>query len=141
MINRIFFIVTISSTILSCSNNPNSDKTIDVADNRIPLRTDTINIVKLTDTLVIYEGTCRGCAFEHSTDFAISDSMNMIKLTDIVTTDNSSPDMAGGSVSKDLILVPQKAGVTVIKMYKFLTPEKAAADSARFTSYKIEVKQ
>jgi hypothetical protein len=135
--SKIFFIALISIVVTSCSNNT---KDI-VADNRIALRTDTINTVKLTDTLVIFESTCRGCAYERSTDFAISDSMNIIKLFDIITTDNSPTDMDGGSISKDLILVPVKAGSTSIKVYKFWAQEKTAKDSANFTSYKIEVKQ
>jgi hypothetical protein len=121
----------------SCNN---STKDI-VADNRIALRTDTINTVKLTDTLIIFESTCRGCAYERSTDFSISDSMNIIKLADIITTDNSPADMDGGSISKDLILVPVKTGTTNLKLYKFWSQEKTAKDSANFTSYKIEVKQ
>ena len=141
--NKIFFTVFSSMALISCTNNSKNvvnDKT-DVADNKISLRTDTVNLVKLTDTLVIYESTCRGCAYETSTNFAISDSMNIIKLADIVTPDNSLPDMAGGSISKNLILVPVKTGTTNIKVYKFWTMEKAAKDSARFASYKIEVKQ
>jgi hypothetical protein len=128
----------ISIAVISCTNN--SKEIVDV-DNKISLKPDTINAVKLTDTLVIYESTCRGCAYERSTNFAISDSMNIIKLADIITTDNSPADMDGGSISKDLLLVPQKTGATIIKLYKFWKQEKAAEDSARFTSYKIEVKQ
>ena len=139
-----FFLVII--TAVSCNNKTiERDKTIEedktIADNRISLQTDTLNVVKLTDTLVIYESTCRGCAYESSTNFAIADSMNIIKLADIVTTDNSPADMDGGSISKDLILVPQKTGTTIIKLYKFWKEEKTAADSARFVSYKIEVGQ
>lgn len=134
--NKMFFVIFACMVAVSCTNN-----TEHVADNRIALRTDTINAVKLTDTLVIFESTCRGCAYERSTNFAISDSLNMIKLTDIVTTDNSPADMDGGSISKDLILVPVKTGSTNIKVYKFWKEEKTAADSARFTSYKIEVKE
>jgi hypothetical protein len=134
---KIFFIALVSIAVISCNNN---SKDV-VADNRIALRTDTLNIVKLTDTLVIFESTCRGCAYERSTNFAISDSMNIIKLSDIVTTDNSPADMDGGSISKDLILVPVKTGITNMKLYKFWSEEKTARDSARFVSYKIEVKQ
>jgi hypothetical protein len=134
--NKIFFILFASIAVISCTNN-----TKEVVDNRITLRTDTINIVKLTDILVIYESTCRGCEYEKSTNFAISDSMNIIKLEDVVTTDNSPSNMDGGSINKDLILVPVKPGTTNIKVYKFWQQEKKAADSARFTSYKIEVKQ
>jgi hypothetical protein len=136
MIKIISFIL-VSMAVISCNNNPKDV----VTDNRIALRTDTINIVKLTDTLVIYESTCRGCAYERSTNFAISDSMNMIRLMDVITTDNSPADMDGGSINKDLVLVPVKPGTTIMKLFKFWTEEKAAADSARFVSYKIEVKQ
>ena len=133
--SKIFFIALASMVVTSCTNN-----TKDVVDYRIALRTDTINVVKLTDTLVIFESTCRGCEFERSTNFAINDSMNIIKLADVITTDNSPADMDGGSISKDLILVPVKPGTTIMKLYKFWTVEKTAKDSARFTSYKIEVK-
>jgi len=135
--NKLFFVVLVSIIVTSCNNNTKDV----VADNRIALRTDTINTVKLTDTLVIYESTCRGCAYERSTNFAISDSMDIIKLADIITTDNSPADMDGGSINKDLILVPAKVGTTNIKVYKFWSQQKTAKDSANFASYKIEVKQ
>ena len=141
MMNKYFFIVIVSIALINCNNNAKDIVENNVVDNKISLKTDTINIVKLADTLVIYESTCRGCAYEGSTNFGISDSMNIIKLADIVTTDNSSPNMTGGSISKDLILVPKKTGTTIIKLYKFWRHEKTAEDSARFTSYKIEVKQ
>ena len=138
MINKIFFTLLVSAAIISCSNNPKSDKTKDT-DKRISLHSDTVNVVKLTDTLVIYESVCRGCAYETSTNFAITDSMNIIKLADIITTDNNPSNMDGGSISKDLIFVAQKPGTTVIKVYTLLF--KNPADSTNFTSYKIEVKQ
>jgi hypothetical protein len=122
-------------TVLGCTN---SEKVI--TDNKVALRQDTLNIVKLTDSLVIHESACRGCKYEASTNFAISDSMHMILLKDVITTDNNSPDMDGGNVSKDLVLVPVKKGITSIRLYKFLNPDGTAEDSARFTSYKIEVK-
>jgi hypothetical protein len=134
---RIYFIMLVSIALVSCNNN--STKVIE--DNRIALYTDTLNVVKLTDTLVIFQATCRGCEYERSTNFAISDSMNIVKLEDVITTDNSPDDMDGGSVSKDLILVPLKPGITIMKLYKFWTMEKTAKDSVRFTTYKIEVKQ
>lgn len=134
---RILFFALVSTAFVCCNNNSREV----IEDNRIALQTDTLNIVKLTDTLVIYQATCRGCAYERSTNFAISDSMDIIKLTDVITTDNSPADMDGGSISKDLVLVPQKTGITNIKLYKFWKQEKTAEDSARFTLYKIEVKQ
>jgi hypothetical protein len=141
--NKILLTLFVTMSVMGCSNNPKDivEDEKDIPDNRISLSTDTINVVKLTDTLVIYQSTCRGCAYEKSANFAISDSMNMIKLADIITTDNNPDNMDGGSISKDLILVPQKTGITIIKLYKFWTQEKTAADSARFASYKIEVKQ
>ena len=132
---KLFLFLFISIVIFGCTNNNK-----DVADNKIALRTDTINVVKLSDTLVIYASTCRGCEYERSTNFAISDSMNLIKLIDVNTIDNSPSGMDGGSVAKDLILVPIKTGITNIKLYKFWTMEKTAKDSARFKSYQIEVK-
>lgn len=125
--------------LFSCTNQAKEKE--EVTDNRIALRTDTLNVVKLTDTLVIYESTCRGCAYETSTSFAISDSMNIVKLADIITTDNSPADMDGGSIRKDLVLVPQKTGIARIKLYKFWKQEKTAEDSARFATYTIEVTQ
>ncbi len=135
---KLFFLFFISVTFFSCTNN--NKEAVEI-DNKIALRTDTLNVVKLTDTLIIYESTCRGCKYEVSTNFTIDDSMNLIKLSDIVTTDNSPADMSGGSISKDLILVPVKPGVTIMKLYKFWTEEKTAKDSTGFASYKIEVKQ
>lgn len=137
---KVLFLLLIAVTVFSCTNHT-TEKSKEIADNRIALRTDTLNTVKLTDTLVIYENTCRGCAYESSTSFAISDSMDIIKLADIVTTDNSPADMDGGSISKDLVLIPQKTGITKMKLYKFWKQEKTAEDSARFTTYTIEVKQ
>ena len=104
------------------------------------LRADTINVVKLFDTLVINESTCRGCAYEESTHFEIKDSLDIIKLLDIITTDNNPPDMDGGSISKDLILAPVKTGTTSVKLYKFWKRDLKPEDSARFTTYKIEVR-
>ena len=145
--NKIFFIVVACIALVSCNNSTKDidengvDDKKDIPDNRISLNTDTINVVKLTDTLVIYESTCRGCAYETSTNFGISDSMNLVKLADIITTDNSPADMQGGSISKDLILLPIKTGVTKIKLYKFWRMDKTSNDSTRFATYDIEVTQ
>lgn len=133
---KLFFTALVMMSIISCNNS-----TKDVVDNGISLKTDTINVVKLSDTLVIHESTCRGCAYEASTNFSISDSMNMIKLVDVITTDNNPPEMDGGSISKKLVLVPIKTGITNMKLYKFWAQEKTAKDSALFTSFKIEVRQ
>ena len=134
-----FILVIISALfILSCTDNKKEN--VIKEDNRMALHTDTLNVVKLTDTVVIYESTCRGCAFEGSTSFEISDSLGIIKLYDIITEDNNPSDMDGGSISKTLVLVPTKIGTTTFKLYKFWKHERTAEDSARFSSYSIEVK-
>ncbi len=108
---------------------------------KVSLRTDTLNVVKLGDTLVIYESTCRGCAYESSTAFAVKDSFDIVKLLRVETIDNNSPDMAGGSVSKHLILVPVKSGKAILKMYKFWKGIPSdMSDSLPFTPYQIEVR-
>jgi hypothetical protein len=110
-------------------------------DTKVSLRTDTLNVVKLGDTLIIYESTCRGCAYESSTAFAIKDSFDIVKLLNVETTDNNSPDMNGGSISKNLILVPARTGKTILKMYKFWKEVPSNMnDSLPFTRYQIEVR-
>lgn len=123
---------------LSC--NSDEKKLQSIKDNKISLRTDTVNVVKLSDTLVINESTCRGCAYEQSTHFDISDSMKLIRLQGIVTTDKNSSDMSGGNVSKQLILLPINTGTTTIKLYKFWKQEETAKDSANAASYKLEIR-
>jgi hypothetical protein len=132
---KVFPIIIVVILLFSCSNNNKET----VTDNKVSLHTDTVNTVKLTDTLVIYESTCRGCAYENSTDFEIKDSLGIVKLLSIVTTDNNTPDMNGGSISKDLVLVPVKTGTTTIKLFKYYRQKTTAADSANFTPYTIQV--
>ena len=133
------FLFPVAVGFLLCCTNAKKEA-VGIKDNKVMLRTDTINVVKLSDTLVIYESTCRACKFEQSTHFDISDSLGIIKLLNIVTTDNNPQDMNGGSVSKDLILAPQKTGSTTFRLYKFWGPETAAKDSAMFTTYTVEVR-
>jgi hypothetical protein len=133
------FLFPVAVVFLLCCTNAKKEIT-GTTDNKLMLRTDTINVVRLSDTLVIYESTCRGCKFEQSTRFDISDSLGIIKLLNTVTTDNNPPDMDGGSVSKDLILAPQKTGSTSFRLYKFWGPETASKDSAMFTTYAVEVR-
>lgn len=141
MMNKIGLAIVMVSLFASCSNKKKEKLVVETKDNKIALHSDTLNVVKLTDTMVIYESTCRGCAYEQSTHFDISDSMGLVKLYDVVTTDNNPPDMAGGNVSKTLVLVPLKTGSTIIKMYKFWEGRAVtAADSSIFTRYAIEVK-
>lgn len=101
------------------------------------LRQDTVNVVKLSDTLIIFEGTCRGCQYEH--DFFIKDTADIISLVSIDTKDYNSPDVDGGSMDKNIILKPLKTGKTTFKLYKFFGPERSAEDSARAINYPVEV--
>jgi hypothetical protein len=126
--------------ILVVSACNDSKKDVAKKDNRIYLQTDTINVVKLSDTLVIAESTCRGCAVESSTAFAIKDSLQIVKLDGVETHDNNPEGMSGGNVSKLLVIVPVKTGITNIKMYKFWKGVPSEMnDSLPFTAYKIEV--
>src|SRR5690242_11880965 len=138
MMKRLLFVSFAIIVLLSCNNK--KKETAEASDNRIALHSDTVNVVRLTDTLVIYESTCRGCAYESSTRFDIADSLGLVKLEKIITTDNNSPDMAGGNISKQLVLVPVKTGRTIIKMYKFWKEPATPEDSAKFVPYIIEVK-
>ena len=136
---KVLALVVVVSFFFNCINKKN--KEAEQKDTKVSLRTDTLNVVKLGDTLVIYESTCRGCAYESSTAFAIKDSFDIVKLLRVETTDNNSPDMAGGSVSKNLILVPAKSGMTTLKMYKFWKGVPSSMnDSLPFTPYQIEVR-
>lgn len=107
--------------------------------NKVYLTKDKLNVAKRTDTLVIHENTCRGCAYEYSTHFDINDSSGIVKLDKIVTTDDNRSDGAGGTVNKDLFLIPLKAGSTKIKLYKYYNQKATAIDSAHYTVYSIEV--
>ena len=130
--------VIVLLSLVACNNKgkePEKRK-----DTRVALRSDTTNVVKLTDTLLINESTCRGCAYEVSTRFSISDSMGIVQLLRVETTDNNSPDIAGGNVQKDLVLVLLKTGTTTIKQYKFYGSEPQAKDSANFNRYTIDVR-
>lgn len=124
--------------ICSCANNKN--ESVDEYETMVVLHSDTLNIIKLTDSLIIHEHACRGCAYEESTHFDISDSTGIMQLAKVITTDNNPADMDGGSINKDLILVPAKKGVTKIKLYKFIDERPTAKDSALFTTYTIEVR-
>ena len=136
---KVLALVVVVSFFFNCINKKN--KEAEQKDTKVSLRSDTLNVVKLGDTLVIYESTCRGCAYESSTAFAIKDSFDIVKLLRVETTDNNSPDMAGGSVSKNLILVPAKSGMTTLKMYKFWKGVPSIMnDSLPFTPYQIEVR-
>ncbi len=105
----------------------------------VSLRSDSINMVKITDTLVIYESICRGCAYEGTVQFSISDSLEIVKQLEVITEDGNNPEEAGGSISKDILLKPMRPGITTIKLFKILAPNTAKEDSARFRTYSIHV--
>ncbi|HMU08683.1 MAG TPA: hypothetical protein PKC54_01645 [Ferruginibacter sp.] len=122
----------------ACNNN--KEEPAKEKDNRIVLRTDSVNIITLSDTMLIYESICRSCKYEGSVRFEIADSAAVVKLHAVNTHDNNHRDVEGGNVGKELVLVPVKAGSTKMKLYKFLSPETAKEDSARSQTYTIEVK-
>jgi hypothetical protein len=134
---NIMLLSIVSLFLLCCNNSPASKKN---TDKRIALRSDTLNVVKLTDTLLIFESACRGCAYEASTYFGLSDSTDIIQLQEVITKDNNPPDMEGGNISKTIVLFCAKPGKTSFKLYKFLTSNATAKDSALFTRYDVEVK-
>lgn len=138
---KIFFLFSALIVFTSCTNNSNTKEKIEKPDTRISLQADSIlNTVKLTDTLVIFDGTCRGCTVENSTYYNISDSNNMVKFATIKTIDDNPPDMAGGSVSKEIEIVPIKAGKTVMKFYKYYQGEDNTKNDTVFVrNYLIEI--
>ena len=138
MMKKLFFVPLFSVSLLWCT--PHTKGITGQTDTRVVLRADTLNTVKLTDTLLINESTCRGCVFQETTHFAVVDSMGLIKLLDVITEDRNSPEVNGGSVYKGVVLLPLKTGTTTFKLYKFWKQETAAEDSANFISYRVTVK-
>lgn len=133
-----FWLLALLTGFTACNNDkegPAKEK-----DNRIVLRTDSVNTITLSDTMLIYESICRGCKYEGSVRFEIADSAALVKLFSVNTHDNNHHDVEGGNVGKELVLVPVKAGSTRMKLYKFLSPETGKEDSARSQIYTIEVK-
>ena len=138
---KIVFLFSSLIVITSCTNNSNNKGKNEKPDTRISLQADSIiNTVKLTDTLVIFDGTCRGCAVENSTNYTISDTGNIVKLATIKTIDNSPPDMDGGSVDKEIEIAPIKTGKTVMKFYKYYQGEDNTKNDTVFVrNYVIEI--
>lgn len=120
--------------VFSCHSHQANDL------NKVYLTKNKLNVAKLTDTLVISETTCRGCAYEYATHFDIDDSLGVVKLDRIITTDNNRSGTAGGTVNKDLFLVPVKTGSAKIKLYKYYSQKPTASDSAHCIVYSIEIK-
>jgi hypothetical protein len=136
---KLFPLLLAGILLYSCKNK---EKTANIKDNRIYLHSDTLNVATMKDTMVIYESTCRGCAYEGSTAFVIKDSLNIVKLEGVETHDNNPEKMSGGNVSKTLVIVPLKTGSTTIKMYKFWkgVPSEMTDSIAPTATYKIEVR-
>lgn len=134
---KIMLLCAVSALLICCNNEP-GDKT--GSNKWVALRSDTLNVVKLTDTLVVFESTCRGCAYETSTYFSLADSTGIIRLDKVITGDNNSPDVAGGSISKTILMFCARPGKTSFKLYKFWNSNPAAKDSALFTRYNVEVR-
>lgn len=107
--------------------------------NRIVLRSDTLNSVRLSDTLMIFESVCRGCAYEQSTNFVLFDSLNLVELHHIETHDDNPDNMAGGSINKNLIIFPRQTGITRIKVYMFLQNPTSKGDSTNYIFYNIKI--
>ncbi len=113
---KLFVIAFTLFVFIACTNSKKEKPA--GKDKRIALRSDTINVVTMADTMIIYESTCRGCAYEQSTDFDVLDSLGIVELYKVITTDNNPGNVDGGSISKDLIIVPVKPGATTIKVIK-----------------------
>lgn len=133
-----FWFLALLTGFIACNND--KEKPAKEKDNRVVLRTDSVNIITLSDTMLIYESICRGCKYEGSVRFEIADSAAVIKLLTVNTHDNNHRDVEGGNIAKELVLVPVKAGSTRMKLYKFLSPETIKEDSTRYQTYTIEVK-
>jgi hypothetical protein len=103
--------------ITACKN-----KQAEVKNERIFLFEDTLQIVKLTDTLKISESACRACPYQESTSFVLKDSLDVVKLYATETNDANPSGMAGGTISKTLVIIPLKKGTTTFKIYTLLKP-------------------
>ena len=134
--NKIIISLVLAITLAACKSKKQTEA---FRDNRIDLRSDTVNVVKLTDTLQIRQSACRGCAEEYTPRFDISDSLNIIEMLGTETVDNNPPDVDGGSLSKFIVMKPKKTGTTTIKFYRFMGDINAAKDSSDYTLYQITV--
>jgi hypothetical protein len=133
-------VLSVIIVILLYGCHPAAKETL-ANDNRISLRTDTVNVAKITDTLVAYSSTCRGCAFEMSTRFSVEDSLGVVKLYDVITKDKNPAGMNGGNVDKEIVIVPLKTGMTTIRLFRFYKEPETAKDSADYSTYTIDIKK
>ena len=128
---KIFLPVLLSGFVMFSCNDNRDDK-------KIVLHEDGINKVKITDTMLINASTCRGCAYENSTDFDVVDSAKIITLFAVKTIDDRNNNSDGGNIAKEIILVAADTGTTTIKLVKSYK-DSAAINSSNFTVYKIRV--
>lgn len=130
------FILALIVSLIACNSTKQSDS---FRNKRIDLQSDTINVVKLTDTIQIWKSVCRGCADEYIPRFDISDSLNIIEWIRTETVDNNPPDVDGGSMSKFIVMKPKTTGTTTLKLYQFMGHKNTVEDSANYTLYQITV--
>jgi len=103
---KLISFVTFILLVVACKNQKKEKQ---VTNNDLVIMTpDELNSAKPGDTLVIYENICRGCAYEESTHFEVTDSLGLVKLAKIETIDNTPPDVDRGSIDKHIYLLPQK---------------------------------
>jgi hypothetical protein len=133
-----FFILVFVLIAFSC--NDTEQKKPAKASDLIIMTPQGKNVAQMNDSLVIYETVCRGCEYEKSTHFEISDSMDLVKIIKIETLDQNSHNTKGGFIDKHIYMVPLKPGQTKIKLYKFNTETPTAQDSLSFTYYDILIK-
>ncbi len=110
--------------------------------NMVSLRQDTLNVVHLNDSLVVYSGICRGCEYQFTVEFSAHDTAGIISFVELQTIDDNPPDMAGGSLYKNLIFAPQQEGNTLLNVYRFLNPRDSILtmeDSAMVQTYSIKI--
>jgi hypothetical protein len=136
MNRKLFAALSFGLFLLSCNNHSGEER----VNKWTLLRADTLNVVHTNDTMAVIESVCRGCAYEQSTHFSVADTSGIVRLERIVTHDNSPSNTDGGSISKDLLLLPVKTGRTTIKVFRFTMDQPNSEDSTKFTLYEIEVK-
>lgn len=80
---KVLYIILASGLLMSCNTGKKEKSSPDQplpAYSRVELRSDTLNLVKRTDTLVIDQSVCIGCAYEESASFSVHDSLGLVEL-------------------------------------------------------------
>jgi hypothetical protein len=134
----LFIIIFACYTLLSCKNQETikHDKV-----NGITLQSDSLNIVKLTDSLVIYETLCGGCNDDTMrASFDIQDSEGLLKAQEERTVSDRRPGKEDNPVLKTFILVPLNTGSTKLSVSKYWHQPGATEDSESHKEYLIEIR-